>query len=251
MRFHDFTPFAKNRVEKLVDLYITVHTGPREARTGWKRMLAKTRKSPKGPVKATKRDWMRAAVKLLVAEGVDQVRVLPLATKLKVSRSSFYWYFKNRQDLLDQLLDHWMETNTKAIISHAMQPSDDVVDGVLHIFECWVDERIYSPRLDMAVRNWARQSAAVRRLIDRADEERVAAIRCMYQQHGFGEEDALIRARVLYYMQVGYYVLDVREPMETRLSHVESYLRAFTGREPSPRQIERFRDFTRARRPRG
>lgn len=213
-------------------------------------MPAKTRKSPKGPVKATKKDWMRAAVKLLVAEGVDQVRVLPLATKLKVSRSSFYWYFKNRRDLLDQLLDHWMETNTRAIISHAEQPSDDVVDGVLHIFECWVDERLYSPRLDMAVRNWARQSAAVRRLIDRADEERLAAIRAMYRRHGYSEEDSLIRARVLYYMQIGYYVLDVKEPMETRLSHVEAYLRTFTGREASGQQIERFRDFTHTRTPR-
>lgn len=216
-----------------------------------KRMLARTRKNPKGPVKATKNDWLRAAVKLLVAEGVDQVRVLPLSSKLKVSRSSFYWYFKNRQDLLNQLLDYWGETNTKAIISHAKQPSEDVVDGVLHIFECWVDERLYSPRLDMAVRNWARQSAAVRRLIDRADEERVAAIRGMYQRHGFDEEDAFIRARVLYYMQIGYYVLDVKEPMETRLSHVEAYLRAFTGREPSPSQIKRFRDFTRTRTSRG
>jgi AcrR family transcriptional regulator len=214
-------------------------------------MLARTRKSTKGPVKATKNDWLRAAVKLLVAEGVDQVRVLPLSSKLKVSRSSFYWYFKNRQDLLNQLLDYWGETNTKAIISHAKQPSEDVVDGVLHIFECWVDERLYSPRLDMAVRNWARQSAAVRRLIDRADEERLAAIRAMYRRHGHDEEDAFIRARVLYYMQIGYYVLDVKEPMETRLSHLEAYLRAFTGREPTAAQIKRFRDFTRTRTSRG
>ncbi len=213
-------------------------------------MLARTRKNTKGPVKATKNDWMQAAVKLLVAEGVDQVRVLPLSSKLNVSRSSFYWYFRNRDDLLNQLLDYWMETNTMAIISHAKQPSEDVVDGVLRIFECWVDERLYSPRLDMAIRNWARQSGAVRRLIDRADEERVAAIRSMYLRHGYDEEDAFIRARVLYYMQVGYYVLDVREPMETRLSHVEAYLRAFTGREPSATQIKRFHDFTRARTPR-
>jgi len=214
-------------------------------------MLARTRKSPKGPVKATKNDWLRSAVKLLVTEGVDQVRVLPLSSKLKVSRSSFYWYFKNRQDLLNQLLDFWSETNTKAIISHAEEPSEDAVDGVLHIFECWVDERLYSPRLDMAVRNWARQSAAVRRLIDRADEERLAAIRAMYRRHGYDEEDAFIRARVLYYMQVGYYVLDVKEPMETRLSHLEAYLRAFTGREPTAAQIKRFRDFTRTRTSRG
>jgi AcrR family transcriptional regulator len=210
-------------------------------------MHRRTRKPDGGPVKATKDDWLRAAVKVLVSEGVNQVMVLPLAARLKVSRSSFYWYFRNRQDLLDQLLLHWMETNTRSIISHADMPSADVIDGVLHIFECWVDERLYSPRLDFAVRSWARQSAAVRRMIARADQERLDAICRLFERHGYGAEDALIRARVLYCMQVGYYVLDVKEPLETRLSHVAAYLRAFTGKEPSPAQIARFRQFTSAR----
>lgn len=187
---------------------------------------------------------MRAALKVLLTDGVDQVLVLPLAEKLKVSRSSFYWYFKNRQDMLAQLLAHWSGTNTRAIVEQAAKPSETIIDGVLHIFECWVDVRIYSPRLDFAVRNWARQSAEVRKLVEKADDARIEAIRGTFLRHGYSEEDALIRARVLYFMQVGYYVLDVKEPMEAQLSHLESYLRAFTGQEPTPDQIRRFHDFT-------
>jgi hypothetical protein len=44
-------------------------------------------------------------------------------------------------------------------------------------------------------------------------------------------------------MQVGYYVLDLKEPMETRLSHVEAYLRAFTNEEPSKADLRRFLAF--------
>lgn len=198
----------------------------------------------RSPVKATKADWLREAFRTLVTDGVDQVLVLPLAARLKVSRSSFYWYFRNRDDLLKQLLAQWRDTNTKAIVEHALQPSETVIDGVLRIFECWVDERLYSPRLDFAIRNWARQSAAVRRLVERADEERIAAIKAMFRRHGYDEEDAFIRARVLYFMQVGYYVLDVKEPMRERLSHTKAYLRAFTGREPTATQINRFHDFS-------
>jgi AcrR family transcriptional regulator len=36
-----------------------------------------------------------------MAQGVDAVRVMPLSEALGVSRSSFYWYFKDRDDLLD------------------------------------------------------------------------------------------------------------------------------------------------------
>lgn len=208
-------------------------------------MIQKPKKEPdRGPVKVTKDDWMKAALHVLVTEGVDQVLVLPLAAKLKVSRSSFYWYFQNRQDLLNQLLHTWMETNTRAIVAQADLPSDDVTDGVLHIFACWIDERLYSPRLDFAIRNWARQSPNVRRRVEQADEDRLNAVKRMFKRHGYDDEDAFIRARLLYFMQVGYFVSEVKEPMEARLSHLEAYLRAFTGQEPSKAQIQRFRAYT-------
>ncbi len=200
---------------------------------------------------ATKEDWIAQALHVLVTDGVDAVLVLPLAKTLGVSRSSFYWYFKNRQDILDHLLKHWMDTNTQAIIDHAARPSRSAIAGVLSIFECWVNETTYSPKLDIAVRNWARQSKIVRGLVEKADSDRVEAIKQMYARHGFSDKDAFIRARVLYYMQVGYYVLDLNEPMETRLSYIGSYLRAFTSEEPSRedlRQFERFARKTNARR---
>jgi len=119
------------------------------------------------------------------------------------------------------------------------------VQGVLHIFECWVSETTYSPRLDIAVRNWATKSSAVRALVEKADDARLVAIKQMYQRHGFDDEDAFIRARILYYVQVGYYALELKETMEARLSHVEAYLRAFTGQEPTKADVTRFRDFVR------
>ena len=55
--------------------------------------------------KVTAADWLKIALRTLIGEGVEQVRILPLAKKLGVSRSSFYWYFKDREDLLNKLLD--------------------------------------------------------------------------------------------------------------------------------------------------
>jgi AcrR family transcriptional regulator len=223
-------------------------------------MLKKSRRpAARSTLKATRDDWLREALATLISDGVDAVLVLPLAKKLKVSRSSFYWYFKNRKDLLDHLLQHWMSTNTAAIIEHAGRPSASAVQGVLHIFECWVSETTYSPRLDIAVRNWATKSNPVRALVEQADDARLVAIKQMYQRHGFDDEDAFIRARILYYVQVGYYALELKESMEARLSHVEAYLRAFTGEQPTRADLARFRAFvhdaqvtrSRRKRPRG
>ena len=152
-----------------------------------------------------------------------------------------------RQDLLAQLLPHRHDTNTKAIVERAQRPAESIIMGVMNVFECWADERLFDPRLDFAIREWARRSEDVRRMIDQADDERLTAIRDMYRRHGYDAEDAFIRARVLYYMQIGYYVLDLKEPVEARVSHLAAYLRAFTGQEPSDADVAHFMRFIAAR----
>ncbi len=209
--------------------------------------MAASHEPAPGNIKVTRRDWIDLALQTLVSDGVESVRVLALGRKLSVSRSSFYWYFQSRQDLLDQLLSHWRDTNTKAIIERAQRPARTIILGVLNVFECWADEALFDPRLDFAVREWARRSDDVRRAIDKADNDRLGAIRDMYRRHGYNEEDAFIRARVLYYMQIGYYVLDLKEPVEARVSHLAAYLRSFTGQEPSEADVAHFLRFIAAR----
>ncbi|TPN57977.1 TetR/AcrR family transcriptional regulator [Mesorhizobium sp. B1-1-4] len=193
-----------------------------------------------GNIKVTREDWLKLALETLISDGVESVRVQTLGQKLDVSRSSFYWYFKSRQDLLDQLLDYWRQTNTRFIVERAARPSATVIRGVMSIFECWVDEKLFDPQLDFAIRAWARRSPVIRRALDEADEERVNAIRDMFRRHGYDEEDAFVRARVLYFMQIGYYSLELDEPMSSRLPHVASYLRSFTGQEPTAQDVEDF-----------
>lgn len=194
-------------------------------------------RSTNGGGKSTPEAWLQIALETLISEGVESVRVLTLSHKLGVSRSSFYWYFESRQDLLDKLLEVWRNTNTRFIVEHAARPSATVIRGVMSIFECWLDERLFDPRLDFAIRAWARHSVDVRRIIDQADEERVAAIADMYRRHGYAQQDAFVRARVLYFMQIGYYSLGIEETISSRLSLVGDYLRAFTGQEPTEEDI--------------
>ena len=111
-----------------------------------------------GNTKVTRRDWINLALQTLISDGIESVRVLPLGQKLGVSRSSFYWYFESRQDLLDQLLAHWRDTNTRAIFERAQRPAESIIMGVMNVFECWADERLFDPRLDFAIREWARRN---------------------------------------------------------------------------------------------
>ncbi len=195
--------------------------------------------------RTTRSDWLRTGLEILVADGVAAIKVLSLARALGVSRSSFYWFFRDRDAFLDHLLRHWAETNTAGIVARAGRPAATITEAVLNLFECWVDPAVYDPRLDFAVREWARRSDTVRTAVEAADEARLAAISAMYRAHGYGRLDAFIRARTLYFMQIGYYALEVREPMDTRLSYVTAYLRSFTGQDPTRTELRRFRAYAR------
>ncbi len=191
--------------------------------------------------RTTRDDWLNAARVLLIDGGVERIKILPLAKSLGVARSSFYWFFKDREDLLNQLLDQWQALNTANLVDHAEMPSDTITQAVLNIFECWTGERIFDPGMDFAIRDWARKSDRVRQLVNAADEDRITAFTAMYQRHGFEARDAFIRARILYFMQIGYYALDVQESMEDRMDYVPDYIRGFTGQDPTEKELKRFR----------
>ena len=78
-----------------------------------------------GNVKATRDDWLALALSVLAVEGVAHVTVLNLSERLGVSRSSFYWYFKNRDELLDALLDRWDRLNTRSIVDAGERAGGD------------------------------------------------------------------------------------------------------------------------------
>ena len=204
---------------------------------------APQRPAPSGNVKATRDDWLDLALSALAVEGVDHVTVLALSERLGVSRSSFYWYFKNREELLDALLDRWDRLNTRSIVVQAEAPAATVNEAVCNVFRCWVNPAIFSPRLDFAVREWARRSAHVRTALDRSDRVRTEALKALFVRFGYEDEDAFARARVLYYMQIGYYALDLREPIETRLNLTPHYLNAFTGVLTTEGELEPFRAY--------
>jgi AcrR family transcriptional regulator len=195
-------------------------------------------------VKATRRDWLDVALSVLAVEGVDHVTVLNLSERLGVSRSSFYWYFKNRDELLDALLDRWDRLNTRSIVAQTKEPAATVNEAICNVFRCWVNSAIFSPRLDFAVREWARRSAHVRKALDRSDRIRTEAVKALFVRFGYDDEDGFVRARVLYYMQIGYYALDLREPIEARLNLTPHYLKAFTGADPNQAEIDAFRAYS-------
>ncbi len=194
-----------------------------------------------GNTKVTRQDWLDAATQILLTDGVERVKILTLANLLNVSRSSFYWYFESREALLTALLDHWIGTNTAALVAHAATQQPTITAAVANVFICFIDERQFNNRLDFAVRDWARRDPSVREVLAQSDEQRLTALAAMFGAHGYTPEDARIRARVLYYMQIGYIDADLQETTQERLEQVAHYIFAFTGQHATQAELDTFR----------
>ena len=176
---------------------------------------------------------------------IDELKILALAEDLSVSRSSFYWYFNDMAELLEELVTIWA-TSTTAIVERTLRPTANITTACLGVFECWSDTNLYDPQLEFAVRDWGRRDDAVAARVYRADIERLAALAAMFEQHGFSEADGMVRARLLYHSQLGYYAAGTEEPAEVRLMFLPHYLAALTNVEPSPSELEDFANYFRS-----
>ncbi|KQS05006.1 hypothetical protein ASG11_12730 [Sphingomonas sp. Leaf357] len=183
----------------------------------------------------TRDDWVAVAQKVLVKSGIDDVKVDRLAKLMHVTRGSFYWHFEDREALLDALLDDWRGHNLREIeeisARWATNPPDFV--EVMHI---WLGEDPIVPQVDTAIRAWARKSPDVARLVHETDDAWVALLQNHFRKMGMGPDESLVRARVVYFHQIGYYALAIQEDLEERIRLAPFYNEVLTGQRSTPEQ---------------
>jgi AcrR family transcriptional regulator len=184
--------------------------------------------------------WLGAAYELFLESGVDAVRILPLARKLNLSRTSFYWFFKDREELLASLIAIWREKNTGNLVKQAGAYAETVVEAVLNVSDCWFDNNLFDSRLEFAVRSWALQSREVQAEVERADQQRLDALSTMFVRFGHDDMSADVRSRTIYLLQIGYISMQTTEEQALRMKRMPTYVEIFTGRAPERRELERF-----------
>ena len=175
--------------------------------------------------------WLDTARRALIEEGTAGVEVNKLAKRLGSSRGGFYWFFKDRAQLLEELLAYWARSSTVLFEEILKRPGGNGMEKYLAIINLWIDEKEYDPKWDGAVRDWARTSEAVRKVVQAVDRKRITVLEQIFNDMGYTGKEAHIRARVMYYHQVGYYAMGVQESQRERRMLTPYYQKVLTGRE--------------------
>ncbi len=155
-------------------------------------------------------DWIEAATEVLVDQGIDHVRVDVLARELGVTRGSFYWHFRDREDLLRRVLHAWSERATVGLTqrlatARAADPQAQLRDVITLPFRGRAAAK--AARIELAIRAWARRDEMARRAVDEADAARLAYHAEIFSALGFKGAQAKERAFLLYGYEVAESIL--------------------------------------------
>lgn len=184
--------------------------------------------------------WLEAAYESLLESGVDSVKILPLAKKLNLSRTSFYWFFKDREELLSALIGRWREKNTGNIVKQTEAYAETLAEAMLNVFDCWLDKDLFDSKFEFAVRSWALQSEEILAEVREADRVRLEALKRMFIRFGFDDAAADVRARTTYLVQIGYISMQSQEEIALRMKRIPEYIAIYTGQVPQQRELDRF-----------
>jgi len=119
-------------------------------------------------------DWVGAALSRFSDHGIESVRVEVLARDLGVSKGSFYWHFRDRGELLEEMLARW-EREELVWIS-AEDDAGPAARWARIVAKTAAADRI---RSEVALRGWARKDSRVAArvaIIERKKAELIARV---------------------------------------------------------------------------
>jgi AcrR family transcriptional regulator len=177
-------------------------------------------KQGKSTESLTRDDWISAAWDMLGENGLDGVRVEPLARRLGVTKGSFYWHFKDRQQLMEALLDRWFSIWDDQMLPD-MEEAANPADRIWALFESVLGRLTRGQTVSL--RMMSHSDADVARRIDERDAQRLSFLTSQLVEIGFAPDEARVRGQVYQTIMTGEYLRSGGLPLEERVARARSY----------------------------
>jgi len=149
----------------------------------------------------SRQDWIDAGIQQLVEAGIGAVTVECLATRLEVTRGSFYHHFVDRRDLLRAMLEYWARRWTYEVRDQidalGLDPSTTLYALMKAI------RANHAADYDAPFRAWALHDPLARAVVAQVDQARLDQIQGWFAKLGFTGLDLENRARLFLYFEMG------------------------------------------------
>ncbi len=119
-------------------------------------------------------DWIVFALDVLEKEGLAGVRIEELARRSQRTPGSFYAHFKTRDELLEAILEAWLDFKIERAMCLDSQLFHAGEFTLEHLATRVIEGKVmYRMNLELAIRNWALKDERARRTVMQLDTQRL------------------------------------------------------------------------------
>ncbi len=153
-------------------------------------------------VRTPREAWIEAALQALADGGPEAVRIEGLAARLGVSKGGFYWHFKDRAALLEEMLGSWEQRVVGDVIAEVESEPAAPRDKLQHLFALASSASDLMP-IELALRDWARRDREVAARLHRVDNRRMDYLRQLFRPICRDEDEAEARSILAFSLFIG------------------------------------------------
>jgi len=160
--------------------------------------------------------WIEAALQALASGGPEGIRVEALATQLGVSKGGFYWHFKDRAALIEEMLDSWEQSVVTDVIAEVESEPGESRAKLQHLFELAIAASGGILPVELALRDWSRRDAEVAARLHRIDNQRMEYLRSLFGPICVDEDDVEARSILAFSLFIGSSFIAAEHPGRSR-----------------------------------
>ncbi|MEH6605377.1 MAG: TetR/AcrR family transcriptional regulator [Pseudomonadales bacterium] len=148
----------------------------------------------KRKARVTKDQWLAAALEMFTHGGEPFVKIEQLAREVGVAKAGFYWHFKNREDLLKQLLSFWAHEYTEVVTENALLQELPPRERLFMTMQMIHDDNLAG--LDMHFHVWAMKDKHVAKKVRAVIDKRFNFVKSIFSDAGFTGDELEMRTRL-------------------------------------------------------
>jgi AcrR family transcriptional regulator len=139
-------------------------------------------------------EWLERSLKQL-AQNKGNFNIDDLVKKLGVTKGSFYWHFKNRDDFIHKLLDYWESLSTQNVFVEMEKYCDaDADKRLLELMRLLRNKTVCQH--DIAIHNMATLNKQAAAIVLKVDKIRLNYVSSLFREIGFRGKDLDVRVHV-------------------------------------------------------
>jgi AcrR family transcriptional regulator len=166
-------------------------------------------------VRTPREAWIEVALQALAGGGPEAIRIEALATRLGVSKGGFYWHFKDRAALLEEMLDRWEQRVVGDVIAEIESEPAAPREKLQHLFALASSAAELMP-IELALRDWARRDEGVAARLHRVDNRRMDYLRQLFRPLSRDEDEAEARSILAFSLFIGSNFILAEHPGRSR-----------------------------------